>query len=152
MKRSILMLLLILLGLPTAQAYDQGLARNYEKFYAPFAGADTMKQLRMLPVEDFMKAVKGGEKLTVLDIRAPGETRVIGFNLPNTLTISMDQVFTPENLERIPTDRKVVVVCKGGHRATAIGLALRHVGFDNVLILKDGLAALEVYLSPKTAY
>lgn len=152
MKRSILITLLVLLGLPSAWAYDQDLARSYEKFYAPFAGAETLKQLRMMPVEDFMKAVKAGERLTVLDIRAPGETRVIGFNLPNTLTVSMDQVFTPANLGRIPTEGKVVVVCKGGHRATAIGLALRHVGFDNVVILKDGLGALEDYLSPKSAY
>jgi len=104
----------------------------------------------MLSAEDLLKAVKAGEKMTVLDIRTPGETGIIGINLPDTLVISMDRLFTPENLGRIPTDRKVVVVCKSGHRATAIALALRHVGFDNVFILS--LAALDDYLSPKTAY
>ncbi|MDH4285481.1 MAG: rhodanese-like domain-containing protein [Gallionellaceae bacterium] len=152
MKRSILFVLLIQSGLPMAWAYDEVLAKSYQQFYAPFAAADTMKALRMLPAEDFVKAVKAGEKLTVLDVRAPGETKIIGITLPNTLTVSMDKVFAPENLGRIPTDQKVVVVCKGGHRATAIAMALRHAGFDNIYILKDGMAALDDYLSPKTAY
>jgi len=152
MKIRILLTLLVLGAVPIAQAYDQGLAQSYQKFYAPFAGAETMKSLRMLSVEDFIKAVKAGEKMAVLDIRSPGETRIIGLNLPGTLTLSMEQVFMPENLGRIPTDRKVVVVCKIGHRATAIALSLRHVGFDNIHILNGGTAALEDYLSPKTAY
>jgi rhodanese-related sulfurtransferase len=45
----------------------------------------------------------------------------------------------------------VVIICKSGTRATAVGTALRHIGFDNVYILKGGLMALSKYLSPKTA-
>lgn len=152
MKKSLILALALVGTLPAAWGYEVDLAQSYERFYTTFSGADTLKVLRMISVEDFVKAVKAGEKLSVLDVRAPGETRFTGINLPNTITVSMDQVFKPGNLDRIPTDRKVVVVCKAGHRATAIAMSLRHVGFEQIYILNGGLLALEDYLSPKTAY
>jgi rhodanese-related sulfurtransferase len=63
----------------------------------------------------------------------------------------MNAVFLPENLERIPQDKTVVVICKSGTRATAVGTALRHIGFDNVYVLKGGLMALSKHLDAKTA-
>ena len=71
---------------------------------------------------------------------------------PGTLKIPMAQVFKPENLARIPTDGKVVVVCKAGHRAYVVAFALRHIGFENVYILQGGAISLAKYLSPKNAY
>jgi rhodanese-related sulfurtransferase len=44
-----------------------------------------------------------------------------------------------------------VIVCKSGTRAFAVGTALRHIGFDNVSILKGGYMSLNKYLDPKTA-
>jgi rhodanese-related sulfurtransferase len=46
--------------------------------------------------------------------------------------IPVSELFTDDNLARIPTDRTVIVICKSGTRATAAGIALRHIGFDNV--------------------
>jgi rhodanese-related sulfurtransferase len=42
-------------------------------------------------------------------------------------------------------------MCLSGTRATAAGTALRHIGFDNVYILKGGFKALTGYLGPKEA-
>jgi rhodanese-related sulfurtransferase len=64
----------------------------------------------------------------------------------------MDQVFKPESLAQIPTDRPVVVTCKSGVRCTAIAFALRNIGFENVYSMKGGLIDLMKYLSPKTAF
>jgi len=36
-------------------------------------------------------------------------------------------------------------------RATAAGTALRHIGFENVYILKGGFKALTDYMGPKEA-
>jgi len=63
----------------------------------------------------------------------------------------VDDFFTEANLSRIPTDRTVVVVCMSGTRATAAGTALRHIGFENVFVLKGGFKALAGYLDPKEA-
>jgi rhodanese-related sulfurtransferase len=106
----------------------------------------------MVKTADFVEAIKKNEDLLVLDVRTPGECDVIRLAVPDTLAIPMDQVFTPENLDRLPTDRKIVVVCKAGHRAMAVATGLRHIGFENTYVLKLGLNDLAKYVSPKTAY
>jgi rhodanese-related sulfurtransferase len=63
----------------------------------------------------------------------------------------VNDVFLPGNLDRIPEDKQIVIICKSGARSIAVGTALRHVGFKNVYILKGGLSALSNYLSAKTA-
>lgn len=106
----------------------------------------------MIKTPDFVKAVQTGQEMFVLDIRTPAETGMYGLTLPGSTAIPMNHVFKPGNLARIPTDQKVVVVCKGGHRAMATATALRHVGFKNVYVLKHGISDLANYLSPKNAY
>ena len=67
------------------------------------------------------------------------------------MAIPINELFTPANLDLIPTDKTVVVVCKSGTRATAAGTALRHIGFENVYVLKGGFKALVGYMGPKEA-
>jgi adenylyltransferase/sulfurtransferase len=70
---------------------------------------------------------------------------------PHSLLIPMDQLFTPEGLAQVPTDKPVVILCKGGERAVAAAVALRHLGYANVRVLKGGYQALATYLDPKIA-
>ena len=72
-------------------------------------------------------------------------------SLPGSLSIPVNELFKKDNLDRIPQDKAVVIVCKSGTRATAVGTALRHVGFENVYVLKGGIMALSSYLTPKNA-
>lgn len=130
---------------------DLDLAASYRHFFSPFSDAGTMAALQMMPVEAFLAAVKTGDPLVVLDVRTPGETGVIGFTFPGCLTVPMDQVFNTEVLDKLE-GRKVVVVCQAGHRATAVALALRHIGLDDIWILKGGTAGLAAQLNPKSAY
>jgi 3-mercaptopyruvate sulfurtransferase SseA len=71
--------------------------------------------------------------------------------LPGALVIPINELFTDASLARIPTDKTVIVLCKSGTRATAAGTALRHIGFENVYILKGGYKALIAYMGPKEA-
>jgi rhodanese-related sulfurtransferase len=145
---------LVFLAIPSTSllAYNQDLAASYETFFEPFAGKATAKNLQMMQVPDFVAAVKNGEKLVVLDTRTPAETGIFVMSTPDTLVIPMNEVFKAENLARIPTEQKLVVVCKAGHRATAVAMALRHIGFEKVFVLKGGAKALVAYLTPKLAY
>ena len=154
MKRAVVLLLLGTCFIFSGQgwSYDQDLAAGYETYFSAFSGKATPKALQMIPAKAFVEALKKGEQMLIIDIRTPGESAFYGLNLPNSLTIPMDQVFRPENLARIPTDKKVVIACKAGHRAMAIATALRHIGFDNVFTLKHGIDDLVQFLSPKTAY
>ena len=136
----------------TTSIYYRTVAKGYAQLFAPAVGKATPKALHLLKTEDFVKAVKSGENLVILDVRTPGEGGIVGLALPNTLMIPVDQVFKPENLDQLPTDRKIVVVCKGGHRAMAVATALRHIGFEQTYVLKLGLTDLANYVNPKTAY
>ena len=132
-------------------AYDQLLAQSYEHYFAPFKGKATGKAMQQMPVAAFVKAVRSGAAVEVIDIRTPAESALIGFTIPGTMILPMDQIFKPENLARISRDKKVVVSCKAGHRGMAVTTALRHLGFNNVYNLKGGTMALMKHLNPKTA-
>ena len=134
-----------------AWSYDAGLAESYAKLYAPVQGAGAGKALHLIKPDGFLNKVKAGEPLVVIDVRTPAETEIYSATLPGTLTIPIAELFTEANLARIPKDKTVVVLCLSGTRATAAGTALRHIGFDNVYILKGGFKALTAYLGPKEA-
>lgn len=146
-----LLSLALVFGAAAAQAYDQELAASYAALFEPVAGAKAGKAMHLMTAEALMTEVQEGKALVPLDVRTPAEAQVFTMALPGSLAIPVNEVFTGENLARIPTDKKVVVLCLSGTRATAVGTALRHVGFDNVYILKGGYKALVGYLDPKTA-
>ena len=151
MNKILLFIVMFFLTISTSWAYDQQLAESYASFFKPFSEKATAKSLQMMKTPDFVKAVKSGQ-LFVLDIRTPGETGVYGITIPGSAVIPMDQLFQADNLARLPTNKKIVVICKAGHRAIAVSTALRHIGFKNVYSLKLGIQDLAKYLSPKTAY
>ena len=134
-----------------AWSYDEGLAESYAKLFEPVAGMKTGKALHMMSPGVFVDKVKAGAPIITLDIRTPTEMSVFGSALPGSLDIPINELFTPEKLAQIPTDKDVVVVCASCTRAMAAGTALRHIGFENVFILKGGYKALSAYLNAKTA-
>jgi rhodanese-related sulfurtransferase len=134
-----------------AGGYDAELAASYATLFEPAVGAKTGKALNMMKPDKLVKDLQAGKQITALDIRTPNEFGVFRMTLPGSIEIPMNAVFLPENLERIPQDKTVVVICKSGTRATAVGTALRHIGFDNVYVLKGGLMALSKHLDAKTA-
>ena len=154
MKRfiSFVTMCLCLLGAGSAFGYDAELAQRLEKFYQPFEGKGAAKHLQFILARAFVAAIKAGEKLLILDVRTKAETGIFGITLPESMAVEMSQVFKPETLDTIPTDRKVVVVCKAGYRATAIAMGLREIGFDNVYVLKKGFDALAKYMTVKNVY
>jgi rhodanese-related sulfurtransferase len=132
-------------------SYDTDMAQSYAKLFAPVKGAGAGKALHLMKPDAFINKAKEKEPLIVLDIRTPAETSIYSATLPGTLVIPVNELFTEANLARIPTDKPVVVLCKSGTRAAAAGTALRHIGFDNVYILKGGFKALAGYMGPKEA-
>ena len=135
---------------PSAAAYNGALADSYAKLFAPVAGAQAGKALHLIKPSMLLQAMQTGKPISVIDIRTPKESAVIGISLPGTLRIPLNMLFTRDNLVRIPRDRRVILVCKAGVRAAAAGTALRHLGFDNVFILKGGIDGLAKHLSPVT--
>ena len=134
-----------------AWSYDAAMAEGYASLFAPVKGAAAGKALHLMKPAAFVEKLKAEEPLVVLDIRTPAETGVYSTTVPGSLTVPIAELFTKANLARIPVDKTVVVFCKSGARATAAGTALRHIGFENVYILKGGFMGLTGYMGPKEA-
>jgi rhodanese-related sulfurtransferase len=141
----------LLAGSSAVFSYDASLAQSYAELFSPVQGAKAGSALHLMKPDVFLEKIKAGEPITTLDIRTPAEASVFTSVVPGNLAIPINELFTPENLARIPTDRTIVVLCKSGTRAVAAGTALRHIGFENVFILKGGFKALSGYLDAKTA-
>jgi len=140
----------LILSAPVA-GYDREAAEGYAEMFKPVAGAKAGKNLHLMKVDKFVEAVRKDAKITTVDIRTPGETRFFTGNLPGHRLIPLAELFQHENLETLPTEGKIVLICKSGTRASAAAAALREVGFENTYVLKGGLKALAGYLGPKEA-
>jgi rhodanese-related sulfurtransferase len=140
-----------LLANSPAWSYDKDLAASYAALFKPVAGAKAAKELGLISPEDYVEQIKAGKEIVAVDVRTPAEARFFANPGPRGLLIPMDQLFTPEGLAQVPTDKLVVVLCKGGERAVAAAVALRHLGYANVRVLKGGYQALATYLDPKIA-
>ncbi len=132
-------------------SYDREMAKSYAELFSPVAGAEAGKALHLMKPADFVNALKAGKDFVVIDIRTPAETDIFTVALPNHLVIPANELFQPENLDRIPTDKTVVIICSSGTRSIAVGTALRHIGLENIYILKGGFKDLSSYLGPSEA-
>jgi rhodanese-related sulfurtransferase len=132
-------------------AYDQELAASYQRLFEPVTGAKAGKGLHLVPPEVLVEDLKKGKQFVAIDVRTPTEFGIFTMALPGSMVIPANEIFKPENLSRLPKDKQMLIVCKAGTRASAVGTALRHIGFDNVSILKGGYISLNKYLDPKSA-
>ncbi len=153
MKKMMLTIVIgICLGMTSAAwSYDTEMAKSYEKLFASCSGAGIGNTLHFVKPDAFVKDIKAGKEIVTLDVRTPEETGLFTMAMPNSLAIPVNQLFKPENLARLPQDKPIMIVCKSGARATAVGTALRHTGFNNVFILKGGIEALSSYYGPQQA-
>jgi rhodanese-related sulfurtransferase len=155
MKKQIVMFATLGMCMSAASAawsYDAKMAENYAKLFAPARGAAVEKELHFVKPENFIKDLQAGKKFVMLDVRTPEETKMFSMSMPDSIVVPTDQVFKPEHLDKIPADKPVMVICKSGARAAAVGTALRSIGFSNVYILKGGLETLSSYYGAKEAY
>lgn len=90
-------------------------------------------------IEDFDEA-RQVEGTMILDVRTPGEIEENGV-IPGTTAITLREL--GENLNHIPTDQPVIVVCAAGWRAGIATSALRMLGYDNVLGYRAGAPGWE---------
>ena len=86
----------------------------------------------------------------MIDIRTPQEQAFVKLGYKNTLEIPLEELFEAKNLDRIPTDKRVIIVCHSGTRAVPAALNLKMLGFSNIQVLDSGIVGLAQISSPKT--
>ncbi len=96
----------------------------------------------MLEPEGLFELISKNAEFVLLDIRTEAERKVVSSNLPNSVSIPLHQLFYPENLNKLPKDRLIVVLCHTGERAIAAAIGLLLAGFPKVQVLSGGIAKL----------
>lgn len=134
-----------------AQAFDAALAQSYQQQFNNAKGAAVGKAIGLMGPDAFIKLTQSNKPMLAIDIRTPEERGIFGLTINHQSAINLNELFTPDNLAKIPTDKPVVLVCKSGLRAMAAATALRHLGYDNVKVLKGGFASLTKQVSPQLA-
>ncbi len=122
----ILGLLLVLAIAVPAYANDSGMAAKANEAIkdAPnninfHVGADDVYMWIKMKKTDFQ----------VIDVRMDKQDFDSG-HIPGAIFIPYNEVFKPENLKKIPKDKKIVIVCQMGATAALTVVPLRMLGYD----------------------
>ena len=141
--------LLALLWSANLSAYDADLAKEINKTFSQYSLKYLNNSKMLIDADSTMKMLKKKEDFVLLDIRTPDETGIVGLRTKNTLEIPFDQLFEKENLDRLPTDKPIVIVCYSGSRALQAATSLEMIGFKNAKVLYGGIIALVKSASTK---
>ena len=150
MKRTIFSTLALAILSTNAMAYDSKKAEELNAFYSHMTQKACADSKLFIEAEETMKMIRDNS-IIQLDVRTTGEVGVIALSGKNSLHIPIKDLFKKENLEKIPTDKPIVVVCHSGTRATLAAIGLKRIGFKTVQVLKGGLIALATENNPKNA-
>lgn len=102
--------------------------------------------IESLPAEVFEKLYN--KDLHILDVRKPGEFEAE--HLETATSFPLD--FISENMNQIDKNKKYFVHCAGGYRSAIAVSILKARGFNNLVDLAGGFAALKQTSIPKTNY
>jgi rhodanese-related sulfurtransferase len=140
MKRGLLVAGALLGFVAVGFSYDAELAQKMDALFSQLSPEVIKKGYPIqVDINQLFEMIKKKEDFVILDVRTPQEQSIVGSTWKNTLNIPMHEVFKPENLNKIPKDKKVVVVCHSGERAWAVVTGLRAAGFNNVYHFKGGI-------------
>lgn len=80
--------------------------------------------------------LKGESDLFLLDVRRPEDFRKC--HIPGAINIFWLELLEPGNLEKLPRDKEIVIICYVGHTAGQALVMLRLLGYRAV-VLKYGM-------------
>ena len=93
--------------------------------------------------EELMLKITANEDLYLLDVREPDE--LLESKIKGVVNIPLEDIFQPNGMNDIPTDKSVVVICGSGNRATIATYALAQEGIE-FQVLEGGMKAWNSYI------
>ncbi|MFZ8787925.1 rhodanese-like domain-containing protein [Thermocrinis sp.] len=142
MKKGLLVASALLGFVAVAFSYDRELAKRFNAMFSQMTPEVLKQRPCQIDANQLFEMIKKKEDFVILDVRTPQEQSITGITWKNTLNIPMHEVFKPENLNRLPKDKKIVVVCHTGDRAAAVVTGLRAIGFHNAYQFRGGIKEL----------
>jgi len=88
--------------------------------------------------EELKAKLATNEDLYLLDVREPDE--LLKSKIDGSVNIPLAEIFQPNGMDSIPTDKPVVIICGSGNRATIATYALAQEGID-FQVLEGGMQA-----------
>ncbi|PZE21976.1 rhodanese-like domain-containing protein [Paenibacillus xerothermodurans] len=103
-----------------------------------------MERMQAISPEDFVEKLNNNEleHSAIIDVREPVEWDY--YHLNEAQLIPMQSI--PTRLEELPKDRDLYIVCAHGVRSTHVCYFLREQGFNNVINVNGGMAAVAMLL------
>ncbi len=142
MKQAVLVAVVVLIMVVPSFSYDTDTAKKFDAMFSQMTPEAIAKRPCEVNAKQLFEMLRKKEEFVVLDVRTPQEMDVIGITLKNTLRIPMHELFRAENLKKLPSDKKIVVICHTGTRSVAATTALRAAGFVNAYTFKGGTIEL----------
>lgn len=96
--------------------------------------------------KELMKRLESDEDLYLLDVRQPDE--LLESKIDGSVNVSLAEIFQPNGMNDIPTDKPVVVICGSGNRATIASYALVQEDID-FQVLEGGMTAWNAQIQDK---
>ncbi len=88
--------------------------------------------------KDLLQKIEANEDVYLLDVREPSE--LLESKIEGVVNIPLSQIFQPNSMNEIPTDKPVVVICGSGNRATIATYALAQNSIE-FQVLEGGMKA-----------
>ena len=98
--------------------------------------------------EGLWNSIKDNNDVFLLDVREPQEFQ--DFKIPGATNIPLSQLFTPDSVEKLPKDKKIVTICSHGNRSMVATFALAQNGLESTS-LEGGMAGWNQVLDAKQA-
>ncbi len=131
--------------------YDNTKAKELNNFYSHMTQKACADSKLFIKAEDVMKMLREKKDFLLLDVRTNGEVGIVSLSGKNALHMPIANLFKNENLNKLPTDKPIIVVCHSGTRATLAAIGLKRIGFKQTHVLKGGIIALAAADNPKNA-
>lgn len=151
MAKLLISILAVLTFSISASAYNEVKAESLNKFYSKFTQKACANSKLFISAKDTMKMLREKKNFTLLDVRTIGEKSVVSITASNSIHIPIKDLFKKENLDKLPKDRIIVIVCHSGTRATMAAVGLKQIGIKNTKVLKGGFVALSDATNPKNS-
>jgi len=151
MIKNLVVTLLMITFSASLNAYDTEKAESFNQFYSKFTQKACADSKLFITAEETMKMFRDNKDFMLLDIRTKGENAIIALNSKNSLYIPLQDLFKQQNLDKLPKDKTILIVCHSGTRATLAAIGLKQIGIVKTRVVKGGLVALADANNPKNA-
>ena len=101
-----------------------------------------MNNIKEISVQSLNKKINNNEDFSLIDVREHKELKIS--KISQAIHIPMNTI--PDNLNQIPYEKTIIIMCKSGGRSAQVCKYLNNKGYSNIYNLKGGIIswALEI--------